>query len=60
MSLFPGPVRVLYLSEDPSLIERQLAGDEITRAQAGALRSEISTDEITPLPALVHFDAALG
>lgn len=60
MSLFPGPVRILFLSESPSLIERQLAGEALSLAQAGPLRQEISTDEITPLPALVHFDAALG
>ena len=29
-------------------------------AQAGPLRSDISTDEISPLPAMVHFDAELG
>ncbi|MFT3820793.1 MAG: aconitase family protein [Rubrivivax sp.] len=38
----------------------QLDGADLTRAQAGALRDDISTDEISPLPAMVHFDAALG
>jgi 3-isopropylmalate/(R)-2-methylmalate dehydratase large subunit len=52
--------RVLFLSEDPARLREQLAGRVLTRAQAGTLRDEISTDEITPLPALVHFDARLG
>jgi 3-isopropylmalate/(R)-2-methylmalate dehydratase large subunit len=52
--------RVLFLSRDPLLVREQLAGRELEREQAGALRDDISTDEITPLPALVHFDATLG
>ena len=52
--------RILYLSEDPQQIRAQLAGERISRAQAGKLRDEISTDEITPLPCMVHFDATLG
>ena len=54
------PGRVLFLSSDPALVREQLAGRVLTREQAGSLRDEISTDEITPLPALVHFDATLG
>jgi 3-isopropylmalate/(R)-2-methylmalate dehydratase large subunit len=52
--------RRLFLCEDPALVRAQLAGRELTRAEAGALRDDISTDEITPLPAMVNFDAALG
>jgi 3-isopropylmalate/(R)-2-methylmalate dehydratase large subunit len=52
--------RILFLGQDPALVREQLAGRDLTREQAGALRDEISTDEITPLPALVHFDAVLG
>jgi 3-isopropylmalate/(R)-2-methylmalate dehydratase large subunit len=52
--------RILFLSQDPALVREQLAGRDLTREQAGALRDEISTDEITPLPAVVHFDATLG
>jgi 3-isopropylmalate/(R)-2-methylmalate dehydratase large subunit len=52
--------RLLFLCRDPALVREQLAGRDLTRAQAGALRDDISTDEITPLPALVHFDATLG
>jgi 3-isopropylmalate/(R)-2-methylmalate dehydratase large subunit len=52
--------RLLFLSRDPALVREQLAGRDLKREQAGALRDDISTDEITPLPALVHFDATLG
>jgi len=52
--------RVLFLCQDPALVRAQLAGRVLRRDQAGALRDDISTDEITPLPSLVHFDATLG
>ena len=54
------PLRVLYLSQDPALIERQLGGEPLTRAQAGALRDDVSTDEITPVAILSHYDQRLG
>lgn len=53
-------MRVLYLSVDPARVAEQLAGRRLTRAQAGMLRDDISTDEISPLAAMVHFDATLG
>ena len=52
--------RILFLSRDPARVREQLAGRPLSLEQAGALRNEISTDEITPLPAVVHFDATLG
>jgi 3-isopropylmalate/(R)-2-methylmalate dehydratase large subunit len=52
--------RVLWLSGDPARVRAQLAGRVLTREEAGPLRDEISTDEITPLPVMVHFDATLG
>lgn len=52
--------RPLFLCADPARVREQLAGRRVTRAQAGALRDDISTDEISPLPAMVHFDTALG
>ena len=52
--------RILFLCADPERVRAQLAGRELDRAAAGALRDEISTDEITPLPSVVHFDATLG
>ena len=52
--------RILFLSADPARIRAQLAGAQLTRAGASPLRDDISTDEISPLPAMVHFDATLG
>lgn len=52
--------RVLHLAADPARVRAQLAGQDLSRADAGALRDDISTDEISPLAAMVHFDAALG
>lgn len=52
--------RLLFLCDDAGKVRQQLAGRDLTQAQAGRLRDEISTDEITPLPTLVHFDATLG
>ena len=54
------PLRVLYLSQDPALIRRQLAGETLTREQAGPLRDDVSTDEITPVHILSHYDDKLG
>lgn len=52
--------RVLLLTTDAALVQNQLDGATVMLAEAGALRDDISTDEIAPLPAMVHFDAALG
>jgi 3-isopropylmalate/(R)-2-methylmalate dehydratase large subunit len=52
--------RVLYLCTDPQRVRAQLAGKRLTLAQAMPLRDDISTDEITPLTSMVHFDATLG
>ena len=54
------PLKVLYLSQDPQRIHRQLAGETLTREQAGPLRDDISTDEITPVHILSHYDDTLG
>jgi len=56
----PAPIRVLYLSQDPKLIQRQLNGEAITLAQALPLRDDVSTDEITPVAILSHYDDQLG
>lgn len=65
----PAPVlhfapRLLLLSEDPAAVRRQLAGEALSLGmsldEAGPLRADVSTDEIIPLPAMVHFDATLG
>ena len=52
--------RILFLCADPALVRDQLAGRAISRAAAGPLRDDVSTDEIIPLPAMVHFDDTLG
>ncbi|MBD3848584.1 3-isopropylmalate dehydratase [Bosea sp. SSUT16] len=52
--------RVLFLSADAGVVRRQLQGEELDRATAGLLRDDVSTDEITPLPSLVHFDDEIG
>ena len=52
--------RVLYLSQDPACISAQLAGKSVSRAQAGALRDNVSTDEITPVTVMMTYDERLG
>ncbi|PVE06948.1 aconitase family protein [Limnohabitans sp. Rim28] len=52
--------KILYLSQDPGLISRQLSGEVMDRAQAGPLRDDVSTDEITPVHILSHYDNTLG
>jgi 3-isopropylmalate/(R)-2-methylmalate dehydratase large subunit len=52
--------RVLFLSADPARVRAQLGGVALDEAAARPLRDDVSTDEIIPLPAMVHFDAALG
>jgi 3-isopropylmalate/(R)-2-methylmalate dehydratase large subunit len=57
--------RVLFLTEDPELIKRQLAGEDLpwdTRNPQNnpKLRDDISTDEITPAHICFFFDQTLG
>lgn len=52
--------RILFLSADPGVVARQVAGEDVGLAEAQPLRDDISTDEITPLPSLVHFDDEIG
>ncbi|HVE50535.1 MAG TPA: aconitase family protein [Casimicrobiaceae bacterium] len=52
--------RILFLSTNAARVRAQLDGEPMTLAQALPLRDDISTDEITPLPVMVHFDATLG
>jgi 3-isopropylmalate/(R)-2-methylmalate dehydratase large subunit len=57
--------RILFLTEDPDLIRRQLAGEDLpwdTRNPANnpKLRDDISTDEITPAHICFFFDETLG
>ena len=57
--------RILFLTEDPELIKRQLAGadlpwDSKNPANNPKLRDDISTDEITPAHYCFYFDETLG
>ncbi|MEO8022358.1 aconitase family protein [Polaromonas sp.] len=52
--------RVLYLAQDAQTVARQLAGEDVTLAQALPLRTDISTDEITPAFICYHYDDKLG
>ena len=52
--------RILYLSQNPACVRAVLAGDQLPLAAAQPLRDDVSTDEITPLPILTHYDDALG
>ena len=57
--------RILFLTEDPELIKRQLAGEDLpwdvkNPANNFKLRDDISTDEITPAHYCFYFDETLG
>jgi 3-isopropylmalate/(R)-2-methylmalate dehydratase large subunit len=65
----PGKVRlegrILFLTEDPELIKRQLAGEDLpwdtkNPENNPKLRDDISTDEITPAHYCFYFDETLG
>lgn len=55
-----GTGKVLFLANNAGRIEAQLDGASFTLETAGELRDDISTDEITPVPILTHFDQTLG
>ena len=52
--------RVLFLTEDPELIRRQLAGEDLDWDPSIPLRNDISTDEITPGWVCYYYDEMLG
>ena len=62
--MLPDPLRfdgrILFLTEDPERLRRQLAGEDLDPEEAGPLRDQISTDEITPAFICYHFDEKLG
>ena len=75
-SLLEGPIqkrpdkvqlrgRILFLTEDPELIKKQLSGwdlpwDTSNPSKNPKLRDDISTDEITPAHYCFYFDRTLG
>ena len=57
--------RIFFLTEDPELIQRQLAGEDLPwdtqhPERNPKLRDDISTDEITPAHICFFFDETLG
>ena len=57
--------RILFLTEDPELIKKQLNGSDLpwdteNPANNPKLRDDISTDEITPAHLCFYFDETLG
>lgn len=60
MNVIEPHCRVLYLADSPAVMAQQLQGDAMTLVTAGPLRDDVSTDEITPVPILTHYDDALG
>lgn len=54
------PGRILFLSADSQLIASQLAGRKLTQAEAGTLRDDVSTDEMTSQIASTVYDQRLG
>ena len=59
------PGRILFLTEDPDLIKRQLAGEDLAwdtknPGNNPKLRDDISTDEITPAHFCFYFNETLG
>ncbi len=57
--------RILFLTEDPELIKRQLGGEDLAWDTKNPqnnpkLRDDISTDEITPAHICFFFDETLG
>lgn len=51
---------VLFLSQSSDAVRRGLQGQRLGLVDAMPLRDDVSTDEITPLPILTHYDDKLG
>ncbi|WP_185968571.1 aconitase family protein [Paracoccus sp. M683] len=52
--------RILILGTAPQAVQRQLAGEDLSLTDAGDLRGDISTDEITPLQIMLNYDSRLA
>ncbi len=52
--------RILYLTKDPELLERQLAGEDLDWDPSIELIDNISTDEITPGWVCYYYDETLA
>jgi len=51
---------ILFLARSAGQVARSLDGEAVSLAEAGPLRDDVSTDEITPLTILTHYDDTLG
>ncbi len=52
--------RILFLCEDAQRVRSQLEGRDVAPGECGRLRSDVSTDEITPNTSLTYYDERLG
>ena len=52
--------QILFLVTRPELMAAQLAGADLSLAEAGTLQGDVSTDEITPVAILSHYDCKLA
>src|SRR6218665_1663512 len=52
--------RILFLCDNPGRITHQLAGGNLTREQAGALRDNVSTDEMRRRRVMTVYDDRLA
>ncbi|MEP6723484.1 MAG: aconitase family protein, partial [Variovorax sp.] len=57
LSFAPG---ILFLSQSADVVARSLQDERVALDAARPLRDDVSTDEITPLPILTHYDDKLG
>ncbi|MBT2336238.1 3-isopropylmalate dehydratase [Variovorax paradoxus] len=51
---------ILFLSQSADVVDQSLQGEPVALDTARPLRDDVSTDEITPLPILTHYDDKLG
>ena len=54
------PGRILFLCRDAERVKAQIKGADFALVQVDDLRDDISTDEITPVAILSHFDGKLA
>ncbi len=52
--------RILFLTEDPELVRRQLDGEDLDWHPGIPLRNDISTDEITPARICFYYDERIA
>jgi 3-isopropylmalate/(R)-2-methylmalate dehydratase large subunit len=51
---------ILFLSRSPDVVARCLQGEALALDDVMSLRDDVSTDEITPIAILTHYDDKLG